>query len=262
MSRSTQHLVIVLSAILSLAGIACSKVTRPKAPKADLIEIVRTFPHDSQAFTQGLVFHQGYLYEGTGIKGRSQMRKLSLEDGSVIQSAQLGSNFFGEGITILGDRLYQLTWQEKTCFVYDVNTLEPIKEISYDYEGWGITDNEELLIVSDGTPTIRFVAPHNFGLVRQIEVTLHDRKIEHLNELEMINGEIWANIWKRDRIARINPENGQVIGLVDAGNLYPQELRAKEDALNGIAHDPEDGRIFLTGKNWPNLFEVRVAPKK
>lgn len=251
--------------ILSLALaaiIGCSAVARsPKklaAPTIEKAEVVQTFPHDPEAFTQGLVFHEGYLYEGTGQNGKSTLRKVSLEDGKVIESKHLDARYFGEGITILNDLIYQLTWKENTCFVYDFKTMEYLKHHQYLGEGWGLTNDGTHLILSDGTSVLRFFDPDTFKEVRKIQVTDRNRRITNLNELEWVEGEVWANIWYEDRIARIDPTSGQILGWIDVSHVYPAQRRHPESVMNGIAYDPSSKRLFITGKNWPHLYEVKT----
>lgn len=249
-------LATLLAIAISVTG--CAQGIRPVETKRG--EVVREYPHDPSAFTQGLVYYQGYLYEGTGQKGRSLLRKVNLEDGKdAVPPVPLNEQYFGEGITILNDKIYQLTWQDHYCLVYDAKTLEYTGHFIYEFEGWGLTNDGKQLILSDGTPTIRFIDPETFKVTKRFNVTERNQRLKSLNELEWIDGEIWANIWYEDRIARISPENGAVLGWVDLRHIYPQKLRYKESVMNGIAYDPETKRIFITGKNWPKLFEIQVA---
>ena len=249
-------LATLLAIVISVTG--CAQGIRPVETKRG--EVVREYPHDPSAFTQGLVYYQGYLYEGTGQKGRSVLRKVNLEDGKdAVPPVPLNEQYFGEGITILNDKIYQLTWQDNYCLVYDAKTLEYTGHFIYEFEGWGLTNDGKQLILSDGTPTIRFIDPETFKVTKRFDVTERNQRLKSLNELEWIDGEIWANIWYEDRIARISPENGAVLGWVDLRHIYPQKLRYKESVMNGIAYDPETKRIFITGKNWPKLFEIRVS---
>lgn len=242
---------------------SCSAVAKNPGNNAsaqtERAEVVATFPHDRDAFTQGLVFHDGVLYEGTGQKGKSTLRKVSLEDGEVLDSRSLDAYYFGEGITILGDSIYQLTWKENTCFVYDLSSLNYKKHFQYLTEGWGLTNDGTHLILSDGSSSLRFIDPDSFKEVRKIQVTDRNRKVKNLNELEWVEGEIWANIWYEDRIARIDPNTGAVLGWVDLRHIYPQNQRHQEAVMNGIAYDEKSKRLFITGKNWPNLFEIRTS---
>ncbi len=241
-------------------------------------EIVNTFKHDPKAFTQGLVFHNGFLFESTGNYRESSLRKVELETGKVLQKIDIPDQFFAEGMTILNDKIYQVTWQENTAFVYDLN-FNKIKELRYQGEGWGLTDDGTNLIMSDGTHIIKFLDPETFNIVRTVPVMQENGKpLFLLNELEYINGEIWANIWhseetetgttqgrlpnigKPNYIARISPENGKVIGWIDLANISPQDYGG-EKTLNGIAYDEATGRIFVTGKRWKNLFEIKLIQK-
>lgn len=221
-------------------------------------EVVRSYPHDPKAFTQGLVFVDGYLYEGTGQKGESSIRKVRLESGEVVQIHRLDSRYFGEGITILRDSLIQLTWQAGVGFVYDAKTFEPRRTFTYSGEGWGLTHDGTRLIMSDGSSALRFLDPKTFDETGRVQVNDAGRPVDQLNELEFVKGEIYANVWMHDRIARISPKTGAVTGWIDLrGLLTPQEA-ATVDVLNGIAYDAENDRLFVTGKWWPKLFEIRV----
>lgn len=231
-------------------------------------EVVNTFRHDSQAFTQGLFFHDGNLYESTGQYGESTLRKVDLTTGKVLKSHAVPEDYFAEGATMLNGKIYQLTWQEKTAFVYDLD-FKSLKELRYAGEGWGITNDGKQLIMSDGTHIIRFLDPETFETTRTI--TVKDEKgrpIMKLNELEYINGEIWANIWhsetlgKPNHIARIDPQTGKLVGWVNLQGISPEDVaRDPENTLNGIAYDPIGNRIFVTGKQWAKLFEIRLKDK-
>jgi glutamine cyclotransferase len=223
---------------------------------------VRTYPHDSEAFTQGLLYLNGFLYEGTGLPGKSSIRKVRLETGEVVQKRDLPDPYFGEGIAVWQDRLFQLTWQAEKGFIYDLATFEPKGEFLYPGEGWGLTSDEHRLIMSDGTTRIRFINPASTQEAGRIVIMGDSGPVSQLNELEWIKGEIWANIWKDDRIARINPTTGRVTGWIDMRGLLPfSERPDPDDVLNGIAYDAKDERIFVTGKRWPKLFEIRVVRK-
>ena len=233
----------------------------PAPPPTYTFRIVNTYPHDPTAFTQGLVYEDGALYEGTGRWGESTLREVVLETGAVPRSRPLDAQYFGEGITLLDDKIYQLTWQEQTGFVYDRATFEPLQTFTYPTEGWGITHDGQRLIVSDGTSTIYFWDPAALQETGRITVRDHQGPLNRLNELEFVNGEIWANIWLTDLIARISPETGDVLGYIDlTGLLDTSALAQPVDVLNGIAFDAESGRIFVTGKLWPTLFEIEVVP--
>lgn len=233
----------------------------PAPPITYTYRIVNAYPHDPAAFTQGLVFLDGALYEGTGRWGESTLRETVLETGQVARSKPLEAQYFGEGIAILNDRVYQLTWQEQTGFVYDRATFELLQTFTYPTEGWGITHDGQRLIVSDGTSTIYFWDPATLQETGRITVRDHRGPLNRLNELEFVNGEIWANVWLTDLIARISPETGDVLGYIDLTGLLDTEgLAQPADVLNGIAHDPATGRIFVTGKLWPSIFEIEVMP--
>lgn len=235
-----------------------------KSPKGEMwgYKVVRTFPHDASAFTQGLVFTSGMLLEGTGKKGDSSLRLVDLETGAVQKQAPLNSHYFGEGITVLGNQVYQLTWQNRIGLVYDIETFNLDRTFQYTGEGWGLTNDGKRLIMSDGSATLRFLDPASCEVVKRITAHGPDGKINNLNELEYVKGEIWANIWYEDRIVRLSPDNGELLGWIDLTGLYPRSKRhSKEDVLNGIAYDAESKRLFVTGKNWPHLYEISVGRK-
>ena len=231
-------------------------------------EIVNVFPHDPEAFTQGLVFNNGILLESTGQYGSSSLRKVELTSGKPFKRFDLPAQFFAEGLALLGDKIYQLTWQENTAFIYDMN-LSPIGRVRYSGEGWGLTTDGQSLVMSDGTQVIRFVDPETFETKRTIEVRDEKKQpIRKLNELEWVKGEIWANIWhseeigKPNHIVRIDPKTGDVIGWIDLGGISPEDVaRSSENTLNGIAYDEKTDRIFVTGKQWEKLFEIRIRQK-
>lgn len=222
--------------------------------------IVNTYPHDREAFTEGLVFEDGVLYEGTGLFGQSTLRRVELETGDILQIGELSAQFFGEGITICGNKIIQLTWQSNIGFVYDKNSFELLGEFNYSTEGWGITYDGESLIMSDGTSTLHFLDPQTFEEIGQLEVFDNGGPVTRLNELEYIQGEIYANVWQTDRVARIAPGTGQVIGWVELGGLLTAEDHSEPvDVLNGIAYDANTDRLFVTGKLWPKLFEIELV---
>jgi glutamine cyclotransferase len=226
-------------------------------------EIVNTFAHDPKAFTQGLVFEDGFLYEGTGLNGKSELRKVELETGNVLQIRKLPDEFFGEGITIYGDRIIQLTYQSRVGFVYNKQTFELLREFSYQTEGWGLTNDGRYLIMSDGTPMLYFLDPETFAQNHKIMVLDWDSPVWGLNELEYIDGEIYANVWPTERIVKIEPQTGRVIGWIDMeGILAPQDYSEPVDVLNGIAYDRTGSRLFVTGKFYPKLYEIKLVPAK
>jgi glutaminyl-peptide cyclotransferase len=225
-------------------------------------EVVKSYPHDRGAFTQGLVYLDGMFYEGTGLNGQSTIRKVKVETGEVLQQRQIDEKYFGEGIAILGDKLVQLTWQSETGFVYDRESFKPLRTFSYQGEGWGLTHDGSRLIMSDGSATIRFLDPESLKETGRITVRDGARPIGNLNELEFVKGELFANVYMTDRIVRFSPKTGQVTGWIDlAGLLSPREA-VGVDVLNGIAYDAAGDRLFVTGKLWPRVFEIRLVPRK
>jgi glutamine cyclotransferase len=224
-------------------------------------QIQRVFPHDPRAFTQGLQYLDGFLYEGTGQHGQSSIRKVRLETGEVLQKRDVPAEHFGEGITVWKNDLIELTWQSHIAFVYDRATFEPKKQFSYRGEGWGLTSDGTDLIMSDGTSELRVLDPATFAEKRRIKVTAGGQPLDKLNELEFVKGEILANVWTTDEIARIAPDTGRVTGFVDLGGLLTPAERSRTDVLNGIAYDAEHDRLFITGKWWPKLFEIKLVRK-
>jgi glutamine cyclotransferase len=229
-------------------------------PKVYTYEIVNVYPHDRNAFTQGLVYRKGVLYEGTGIRGKSSLRSVELKTGKVIKIRYLPSRIFGEGITVFRDKIVQLTWNSGLGFIYDRVSFCLLSQFRYSYEGWGITHDGERLITSNGTSIIRFWEPASFAEIDQIQVHDDNGPVENLNELEYVKDEIYANVWKSDRIAMIAPNTGKVTGWIDLQGLLTLEGPAKPvDVLNGIAYDSENDRLFVTGKLWPKLFEIKLV---
>ena len=221
-------------------------------------EVVRIYPHDPQAFTQGLVFAHGVLYEGTGQNGRSTLRQVRLETGEVLKLQKIDDQYFGEGIALVGNTIVQLTWQSGVGFVYNRETFERIKTFTYTGEGWGLAYDGKRLIMSDGSPTLRLLDPVTLKQTGRLTVREGAQPIEDLNELEIVKGEILANVWGSDRIARISPATGQVTGWIDLSGLLDPRDKPGTDVLNGIAYDAAGDRLFVTGKNWPKLFEIRI----
>lgn len=254
-------LAVCAAGLAAWAQLDPARTDAMRLPREAQAKAVEVYPHDARAFTQGLAMSGGRLYEGTGQYGRSSLRRVDLATGRVEKRANLAQRYFGEGITVLGDRIYQLTWRSGVGFVYDVDSFDLTGSFRYAGEGWGLTDDGSRLIVSDGTDEIRFMNPETFEVVRRIGVRWNGRAVDRLNELEYVRGEIWANVWYEDRIARISPDDGAVLGWIDIGNLYPPSARGREDVANGIAFDPESGRVLVTGKNWPQVFEIEIVPR-
>jgi len=225
----------------------------------DQFTLINTFPHDPTAFTQGLEWVDGQFVEGTGLYGLSHLRVVDIATGEVQQEVPLEPAYFGEGITVLDGKIFQITWQEQTAFVYDLATLAQEKQFSYPTQGWGLTDNGRCLIMSDGSSTITFRDPDTFAELGQITVIDDNGPITQINELEYINGEIYANIWKQNRIARISPKTGHVLGWLLLDDLTTIVSPTNpDDVLNGIAYHPETGHLYVTGKRWPLLFEIKI----
>ncbi len=221
--------------------------------------VVRTYPHDPGAFTQGLIYLEGHLYESTGLNGRSSLRMTDLATGKVLQQQGVPSQYFAEGMTNFAGKLYQLTWQSGKAFVYDRFSFQLLREHSYTGEGWGLTNDGKRLILSDGTAQIRFMDPVTFAVTGKITVTDEGRPVERLNELEYVRGEILANVWQTELIARISPVTGKVLGWIDLSGILPPADAHGVDVLNGIAYDAKQDRLFVTGKLWPKIFEIKVT---
>jgi len=229
-------------------------------PRRNGYRIINTYPHDRDAFTQGLFYNNGSLYEGTGQETGSSLREVELETGKVIRQLNLKPPLFGEGITLYKERIYQVTWKSKVGFVYDKATFGQINKIYYQTEGWGLTTMNDQIIMSDGTNVLYFLEPEMFTVVSRLEVYDNEKKADQLNELEYINGEIWANMWMTDMIARIDPLSGKVVAYIDLrGIMKDPDAKTNINVLNGIAYDKEGNRIFITGKNWPELFEIKLT---
>lgn len=227
-------------------------------------EIVKVYPHDPDAFTQGLFFLDGHLYESTGLKGRSSLRKVALETGEVLRKYDLPANLFGEGATNWKDRIVQVTWRSQVGFVYDLTSFEQKRKFTYPGEGWGLAQDGRRLIMSDGTADLRFLDPKSLKETGRVSVTHRGKPVARLNELEYVDGEVYANIWQSDLIVRIDPESGAVNGVVDLRGLRARLSGGGPgpDVLNGIAYDNAAGRLFVTGKLWPNLFEIRLIERE
>ena len=250
-------LFVTLSILISIKSPATPETVQPLT-----FEVVREFPHDSQAFTQGLVFAQGSLYEGTGLRGQSSLRWVDLQTGQVLQQHLLAPELFGEGVTVFQNKIFQLTYTSQRAFVYDRASFALLQEFQYATQGWGLTHNGEHLIMSDGSSTLYFRDPTTFTVTKELLVFDESGPVTRLNELEYIEGSIYANIWLQDRIAIISPESGKVLNWIDlTGLLPPEERRSGEAVLNGIAYDAAHKRLFVTGKLWPKLFEIRLVPQ-
>lgn len=226
-------------------------------------KVVNIYPHDRSAFTEGLAFQDGVLYESTGLNGQSTLRRVEMETGRVLRRYNLPAQFFGEGMALYGNQIVQLTWQSHVGFVYDRDSFELQRTFTYSTEGWGLTCDGQQFIMSDGTAILHFLDPETFEEVRQVEVQDNGRPVLWLNELEYIAGEIYANVWQTDRIARIDPQSGRVTGWIDlTGLLGPEDQGQPVDVLNGIAYDAGQGRLFVTGKWWPKLFEIKLVRRE
>jgi len=277
MHRSGRHFrrpLVLWFALIPLLAAGCHQEIPPAPAGTDAVfapaagtpvyvcRVVNAWPHDREAFTQGLVYANGLLLESTGLYGRSSLRLVEPDTGHVLQSVSVPPEYFAEGLAALHGKLYQLTWREQKGFVYDRKTFQLETNFSYAGEGWGLATDGQSLILSDGTDQIRFLNPQTFAVTRSIHVTDHGRPVVRLNELEYVKSEIFANVWQTDFIARINPASGTVTGWIDCtGLLSPFDRDASTDVLNGIAYDAAGDRLFLTGKLWPKLFEVRLEPK-
>ena len=249
--------------LLAFALLAGSAAAHAAAIPVYGYQVVRAYPHDTGAYTEGLFYKDGYLYESTGQVGQSTVRKVALETGDVVQRHRLPKQYFGEGIVAWKDRLVQLTWQSGTGFVYDLASFTPQRSFSYEGEGWALTRDDTHLYMSDGTPVLRVLDPETLQVVRRITVTADGAPVTHLNELEWVDGEIYANVWLTDRIARIDPASGHVVGWIDLAGLFDinQLPNPGDDVLNGIAWDAEHKRLFVTGKCWPQLFEIKLVKR-
>jgi glutaminyl-peptide cyclotransferase len=253
--------ILILAAALTAA--ACGPASQAGGIPEYSYQVVHTYRHDPTAYTQGLLYLDGFLYEGTGWNARSSIRKVRLETGEVLQKRSISDAYFGEGIVNWKDRLIEITWQTQVGFVYDLATFQPLREFHYEGEGWGLTQDGKRIIMSDGvTPRLRFWDPETLRETGSIKVTADGEPVLNLNELEWVKGEVYANIYQTDRIARINPANGKVVGWIDlTGLLSPADRTGDTDVLNGIAYDAKTDRLWVTGKNWPKLFEIRLVKR-
>src|SRR5689334_25143589 len=267
--KSKFPLILVLA--LAVSSLQCGAggnsdlpANRPASPTNGPVpkygyQIANIYPHDSNAFTQGLILQDGKLLESTGEEGRSSLRRVDLESGRILKKVDVPSPYFAEGIALLNGKIYQLTWQHHVGFIYDAQTFERTGQFNYDTEGWGLTTDGQSLILSDGSSRIRFINPADFKVTKTINVVDGTRAIDQLNELEWVNGEIYANVWHDNRIAVIDPQSGHINSWIDLkGLMQPGELQDQEAVLNGIAYDQTNNKLFVTGKLWPRLFEIRV----
>jgi glutamine cyclotransferase len=278
-NRLKETFLIIIVLTIAFAAAACTEragnaaresspggSSEAQGPKSEVpfytFQVVRSWPHDPGAYTQGLEFYKGMLYESTGLYERSSLRKVDLESGKVLQQHDLPPEYFGEGITVFQDKIYQLTWQSQKGFIYDLQTFQLLREFSYNGEGWGLTHDDHFLIMSNGTNEIRFLDPGTLQTKRTLEVRSEGRPLSNLNELEYIKGEIFANVYESDYIVRIDPGTGKVLGWIDlTGLLSSADRRQPVDVLNGIAYDGTKERLVVTGKLWPKLFEIRLVKR-
>jgi glutaminyl-peptide cyclotransferase len=244
--------------VIFSAAVALGAMQQPPDSPRGSYTVVRAYPHDRSAFTQGLEYHDGFFYEGTGLNGQSSIRRVKVETGEVVQRHDVPAQYFGEGITIWKSDLIELTWQSQVALVYDAATFAPRRTFSYAGEGWGLTHDEASLIMSDGTAALRFLDPATFAEKRRVMVTDRGAPLRNLNELEYVKGEIYANVWQTSLIARINPASGVVIGWIDLAGLLSAADSRGVDVMNGIAYDAAHDRLFVTGKLWPKVFEIRI----
>ncbi len=257
---------ILITVLILISTSGCTGNDEPEDPGPPVVEkfvyeVINTYPHDPEAFTQGLAFYDGMLYEGTGMYGRSELRRTDLSTGDWDLRSTVSEEYFGEGITILDDLTYQLTWKGETGFVYEMDSFGRVGTFEYDTEGWGLTTDGENLIMSDGTAVLTFLDPGDFDVVKTLRVRYQGEDQGRLNELEYIDGMIYANVWKENRILIISPTTGHVTGDINMTGLMREgEVYGGEDVLNGIAYDTAGDRLFVTGKLWANLFEIEVIP--
>lgn len=250
-----------IDALAVLCALACAMSARAAVPVYEF-DIVHAYPHDTSAFTEGLFYSNGFLFESTGLEAHSTIRKVRLETGEVVQKLDIPAQYFGEGIVNWRGHLISLTWKSQVGFVFDLASFKLQREFHYPGEGWALTHSANRIIMSDGTPTLRFMDPDTLKETGRIQVTLEGKPVRNVNELEWVKGEIYANVWQTNWILRIDPRSGRVVGLVNLTGLLQdsQIVPGQTDVLNGIAYDPQGDRLFVTGKNWPKLFEIRLRP--
>lgn len=257
---------LTLAASIVMLGAPTAAAQAPRAPAEVAVydyRVVRSFPHDRAAYTQGLFVHRGRLYESTGLNGQSSLRRVDLQTGRVLQRRDVAAQHFGEGAAVVGGRILQLTWRSQIGFIYDLATFRPLGTFRYTGEGWGLTTDGRRVIMSDGTSQLRFLDPVTLRETSRVNVTLNGRPVGMLNELEFVNGEVFANVYTTDQIVRINPNTGRVIGVIDLRGLLSARDRAGPpvDVLNGIAWDAAQRRLYVTGKLWPRLYEIQLIPR-
>lgn len=261
------HTTTILTALVILASSLIVYVWLTQTPPNTTIQqytynIVNAYPHDKNAFTEGLAYDNGNLYESTGLQGYSTLRRVELQTGTILQTHTLENQYFGEGITIYNNKIIQLTWRSQKAFIYDKETLSPLSEFTYPTEGWGITHDGNSLIMSDGTATLHFLNPETYQETNSIEVHDNNGPVTQLNELEYINGTIYANIWTQEKIAIINPQTGQIKAWINLTGITQTENLDANDVLNGIAYDPNQNRLFITGKLWSQLYQITLIPQE
>ena len=256
--KNKRTLIIVLALAVIAIAVWLVLFSAPKGIRIQTVKVVKTMPHDDQAFTEGLYFQDGHFFESTGEEGASGFRKWVPETGAIVQQAELPAPYFGEGIVGWKDKIYQLTWKDEKGFIYGAKDFAERGSFAYKGEGWGLTHNGTHVIMSDGSSTLRFLDPETMAPVSTIEVTANGCPVKNLNELEWVDGEIYANIWQTDLIARIDPKTGHVLGFLDVTALGPPNP-GRDDVPNGIAYDGAGKRLFVTGKYWPQLYEVSAG---
>jgi len=265
MNSRTRHRAVVFALVATLCWLASarSELIAQKVAAVDGYHVVNAYPHDSAAYTQGLIYIDGFLFESTGLKGRSTVRKVKLETGQIVQQHRLDRAYFAEGLAEWNGQLVQLTWRSNMAFVYDLVSFAPRRTFGYSGEGWGLTHDQQGFILSDGTESLRFLDPSTFRETRRLVVTDGGVPVKGLNELEYVRGEVYANVRHTDRIARISPQSGRVNGWIDLKGLMSSVYQLDPKAeMNGIAYDTAKNRLFVTGKLWPRLFEIEVVPRK
>ncbi len=257
---------VLLIAVISITGVSLTFYSNNRNASNGKVQqytysVVHSYQHDTTAFTEGLAYSDGYIYESTGLYGSSTVRRVDLSNGAVLEEIKLGSQYFGEGLTVVGNEIIQLTWKENTAFVYDKTTFALLGNFTYSTEGWGLTSNGTNLITSDGSSNLYFLNPDSFQSVGQVQVREGNASVNNINELEYVNGDLYANIWLQQKIAIINLQTGQVKAWIDLAGIQDMQGFNSEQVLNGIAYDAQNHRLFVTGKQWPHLLEIKLVPK-